>query len=242
MSFRVVSARGSPAHPRAARRARGLLVRPIGSLPDPSPQALVPCCRQLPDELCPSTRAILARLSAIPDAPFGGGPIRSRPAHRPRTTPQQLRATPRQATTPGPPSLRALTRVPSCATGAHRAVQSTPAAPTGSAFPLETGSVFLLGTSGGIRSATFGLGAIQALAELKLLPTIDYQSSVSGGGYISSWLAAWIKREGVPRTHPATAATPGTGDPLMNVARQLKPNRRDQATAKAQGCGAGKGL
>ena len=41
------------------------LVRPIGSLTDPSPQALVPCCRQLPfDELCPDTGAILAGLTA----------------------------------------------------------------------------------------------------------------------------------------------------------------------------------
>ena len=54
--------------------ARGLVVRPIGALPDRSPQALVPCCRRLHDELCPRTWAILARLSAIPDAPFSGGP------------------------------------------------------------------------------------------------------------------------------------------------------------------------
>ena len=47
VSLSVVSDSGSPAHPRAARHARGLLVRPIGSLTDPSPQALVPCCRQL---------------------------------------------------------------------------------------------------------------------------------------------------------------------------------------------------
>jgi hypothetical protein len=39
-----------------------------------------------------------------------------------------------------------LTRVPSGATGARRAVQSTPVAPTGSALLLETGAVFLLGT------------------------------------------------------------------------------------------------
>src|SRR5260370_405020 len=38
----------------------------------------------------------------IQDAPFGGGPVPSRPAQRPRTTRRQLRATPRQATTPGP--------------------------------------------------------------------------------------------------------------------------------------------
>ena len=64
-----------------------------------------------------------------------------------RTTRRRLRATPRQATTPGRPSLRALTRVPSCATRARRELQTTPAGPNGSAFPLKTGSAFLLGPS-----------------------------------------------------------------------------------------------
>ena len=73
--LRVVRGNGSPAHPRAARHARGPLVRPIGALTDPSPQALVPCCRQLPlQEFCPCTRVILAR-PPDPDAPFGGGPM-----------------------------------------------------------------------------------------------------------------------------------------------------------------------
>jgi len=39
-------------------------------------------------------------------------------------------------------------------------------------------------SGGGIRSATFNLGALQALAELKLLSRFDYLSTVSGGGYI----------------------------------------------------------
>ena len=49
-------------------------------------------------------------------------------------------------------------------------------------------------SGGGIRSATFNLGVLQALAELKLLHRIDYLSTVSGGGYIGGWLAAWTKR------------------------------------------------
>lgn len=51
-------------------------------------------------------------------------------------------------------------------------------------------------SGGGIRSATFNLGVLQALAKLQLLRSIDYLSTVSGGGYIGSWLAALIKREG----------------------------------------------
>src|SRR5580658_767791 len=53
-------------------------------------------------------------------------------------------------------------------------------------------------SGGGIRSATFALGALQALAEKGLLHQFDYLSTVSGGGYIGGWLTAWIKREGDP--------------------------------------------
>jgi hypothetical protein len=57
----------------------------------------------------------------------------------------------------------------------------------------------LLGVSlsgGGIRSATFSLGLLQGLASRGWLPHVDYLSTVSGGGYIGSWLLAWIKRRG----------------------------------------------
>jgi hypothetical protein len=47
-------------------------------------------------------------------------------------------------------------------------------------------------SGGGIRSATFNLGVIQGLARSKLLHKFDYISSVSGGGYISSWLLGWM--------------------------------------------------
>jgi hypothetical protein len=54
-------------------------------------------------------------------------------------------------------------------------------------------------SGGGIRSATFALGVLQGLARLSLLKQFDYLSTVSGGGYIGSWLTAWIHRhpEGV---------------------------------------------
>lgn len=51
-------------------------------------------------------------------------------------------------------------------------------------------------SGGGIRSATFGLGVIQGLAERGLLERLDYLSTVSGGGYIGSWLTAWSRRAG----------------------------------------------
>jgi hypothetical protein len=49
-------------------------------------------------------------------------------------------------------------------------------------------------SGGGIRSATFNLGVLQALARARLLRRVDYLSTVSGGGYIGSWLSAWILR------------------------------------------------
>src|ERR1035437_3270372 len=50
-------------------------------------------------------------------------------------------------------------------------------------------------SGGGIRSATFNLGVLQGLAELGLLPFIDYLSTVSGGGYIGSWLHGIIRNK-----------------------------------------------
>lgn len=60
----------------------------------------------------------------------------------------------------------------------------------------ENGSVGLAFSGGGIRSATFNLGVLQGLAQSNLLAGFDYLSTVSGGGYIGSWLIAWIKRAG----------------------------------------------
>jgi Patatin-like phospholipase len=54
-------------------------------------------------------------------------------------------------------------------------------------------------SGGGIRSATFNLGILQGLAVKGWLDRVDYLSSVSGGGYIHSWLAAWLKRKSTSR-------------------------------------------
>ncbi len=51
-------------------------------------------------------------------------------------------------------------------------------------------------SGGGIRSATFCLGVLQALAKAGVLKRLDYLSTVSGGGYVGSFIGAWIAREG----------------------------------------------
>ena len=68
-------------------------------------------------------------------------------------------------------------------------------------------------SGGGIRSGTFALGILQSLARHNLLKEFHYLSTVSGGGYIGSWLTAWIHRhadglEGV--TKDLANATPRT--------------------------------
>lgn len=57
-------------------------------------------------------------------------------------------------------------------------------------------------SGGGIRSATFGLGIVQALARHGLLDKFDYLSTVSGGGYLGSWISAWVLREKLACTKP----------------------------------------
>jgi Patatin-like phospholipase len=47
-------------------------------------------------------------------------------------------------------------------------------------------------SGGGIRSATFCLGVLQALAKANLLKRFDYLSTVSGGGYVGSSLTWWL--------------------------------------------------
>ncbi|MCU1229755.1 MAG: rane protein of unknown function, contains domain [Acidobacteria bacterium] len=49
-------------------------------------------------------------------------------------------------------------------------------------------------SGGGIRSATFALGVIQGLASAGVLKKFDFLSTVSGGGYIGSWLSSWTRR------------------------------------------------
>lgn len=49
-------------------------------------------------------------------------------------------------------------------------------------------------SGGGIRSAAFSLGVVQGLANFGLLKNFDYLSTVSGGGYIGSWLSNWLHR------------------------------------------------
>jgi hypothetical protein len=90
-------------------------------------------------------------------------------------------------------------------------------------------------SGGGIRSATFNLGVMQGLAQLGVLPHIDYLSSVSGGGYIHEFMAGWILRNGdlssvmeelIPQAEPG--CLPRAPEPiqwLKRYASYLTPTR-----------------
>jgi hypothetical protein len=62
------------------------------------------------------------------------------------------------------------------------------------AKPDKDAQTALCISGGGIRSATFALGIIQGLASARVLSRFHYLSTVSGGGYIGSWLSSWIRR------------------------------------------------
>jgi hypothetical protein len=56
-------------------------------------------------------------------------------------------------------------------------------------------------SGGGIRSASYSLGVLEGLSRFSqqdpnngLMHKLDYLSTVSGGGYIGSWLSSWIYR------------------------------------------------
>jgi predicted acylesterase/phospholipase RssA len=61
----------------------------------------------------------------------------------------------------------------------------------------EKSLIGLAFSGGGIRSATFNLGVLQVLARNKLLRSMDYVSTVSGGGYIGGWLMGWMYHQGI---------------------------------------------
>ena len=51
-------------------------------------------------------------------------------------------------------------------------------------------------SGGGIRSAAFNLGVVQVLGKWRVLPALDYLSTVSGGGYLGSCISALMNGPG----------------------------------------------
>jgi Patatin-like phospholipase len=83
-------------------------------------------------------------------------------------------------------------------------------------------------SGGGIRSAAFALGVVQGLAKRDLLQNFDYLSTVSGGGYLGSFLTAWVQRQGYGRVCDELSGKVAAGSPLQylrSYSSYLTPDR-----------------
>ena len=99
-------------------------------------------------------------------------------------------------------------------------------------YAMKSSALCLSG--GGIRSASFSLGILEGLArfsrskacrvkEKALLDNLDYLSTVSGGGYIGSWLMAWSQRSDYHQVvGQLAAAAPTSADPEPQPIRHLR--------------------
>jgi Patatin-like phospholipase len=79
--------------------------------------------------------------------------------------------------------------------------------------PTRDQLVGLALSGGGIRSATFGLGVLEALKKADLLKRIHYLSTVSGGGYIGGWFSANCKRAEERREQAIKTKSPRAPEP-----------------------------
>ncbi|HEY6362783.1 MAG TPA: patatin-like phospholipase family protein [Vicinamibacterales bacterium] len=120
-----------------------------------------------------------------------------------------------------------------------RTIQERRFGPSAALLPPATASRSLSGlalSGGGIRSATFNLGVLQALNRNGLLDDFDYLSTVSGGGFVGGWWSAWLTRSAsearplfpddervetwrhhVRHRKPGEDASPAEPDPIHHV-------------------------
>jgi len=104
----------------------------------------------------------------------------------------------------------------------RRAAAGEPPAPSTPGERLEQrqarlGLTALCLSGGGIRSASFCLGVIQALAAKRLLNRFDYVSTVSGGGFIGGWLQMTLRETG--DADAAQAALGSAGPAALSALR-----------------------
>jgi len=80
-------------------------------------------------------------------------------------------------------------------------------------------------SGGGIRSASFAIGLMQALARKGVLPHFDYLSTVSGGGYAGSWITRWIYELTQPdRGVPGASSRAALEEVATRIARSSPDN------------------
>jgi hypothetical protein len=86
-------------------------------------------------------------------------------------------------------------------------------------------------SGGGVRSATFNLGVLQALASHGVLDKVGYISSVSGGSYINAWLASWISKCKFTEVNEALAEHDPKSGQTDKSTEQLKAERSNPVEA-----------
>jgi Patatin-like phospholipase len=75
-------------------------------------------------------------------------------------------------------------------------------------------------SGGGVRSGSFALGVIQALAKRGLLTRFHYLSTVSGGGYIGGWLMAMLRGHDGDAEKVQTLLASNTSPPELKALRR----------------------
>ncbi len=90
----------------------------------------------------------------------------------------------------------------------------------------STPTVGLALSGGGIRSATFSLGLVQAMARADVLRRVDLLSTVSGGGYVGSFLGGLYSR-----VKPSTSSTKGGGASPAQSTQALATANAEAAAA-----------
>ncbi len=84
-------------------------------------------------------------------------------------------------------------------------------------------------SGGGIRSASFGMGVLQALVNKNVLKKIDYLSTVSGGGYIGSSLTWFLSQDQPGKPQGEKFGTEPENFPFGKRERG-EDNRKDKRT------------
>src|SRR5262249_39322278 len=105
--------------------------------------------------------------------------------------------------------------------------------------PIPCDAIGLALSGGGIRSAAFSLGALQALDTHRVVDRIDYLSTVSGGGYIGASMTAAMsvtkgafpfRSSGDVRDNKAVGQLRNYSNYLMPRARSALRNALDVAS------------
>lgn len=94
--------------------------------------------------------------------------------------------------------------------------------PDPTTFTTRNDLVGLAFSGGGVRSATFNLGVVQALISHRVFPHVDYISTVSGGSYMGAFLASLATRRSPTELVESLEHVPGRAEESGGELRHLR--------------------